>query len=191
MPIPLFMFCHGFTGNGNNVWFPNVRKELFDKKIQSFAPDFPNSSDPRYPAWKETMDIQMNEHWFKQDLYFVGHSMGGYFLMRYLGENFDSPWRDYVKGLIIVSPPSLKRPDFRPFYNADIDFLTLQKYNMNITLIYSLDDPVLNQENFQWIKKNLQNYSKFDYLEVNGYGHFTNNVAPPVSNVVQRYIKDL
>ena len=85
----------GFPPQNERNWIPWLRKKLEDKKIRVFAPIMPESWNPKYLAWKKEFEkIQVDG-----GSVLIGHSAGGAFLVRWLGET-----KKKVKKLILIVP---------------------------------------------------------------------------------------
>jgi len=188
MPMPLFVFCHGLGGFGKNCWFPDARSFIAEKGVESYAPDFPNSSDPRYEAWKQEMNESLRKQWKGEEIVFVAHSMGGYFIMRFLEETSNELWAVKTVGLVLVAPAATKRPEYRPFYDKAIDFSVLRKFSMKTTLLYSKDDPIIGKEHIELVKAGFGEVPSFSYRETTGWGHFTAYEVPIIKEILNEYI---
>jgi len=63
-------------------WIPWLKKELESKGFQVNTPLMPNNDFPNYNEWKTEFEkIEVNK-----DSTLIGHSAGGTFLARWLGE---------------------------------------------------------------------------------------------------------
>jgi len=76
-------------------WQTWIKAELEKRGVETFVPSMPIPWQPVYKDWKEEFEkLPVNG-----DSILVGHSAGGAFLVRWLGENDKK-----VKKLILVSP---------------------------------------------------------------------------------------
>jgi predicted alpha/beta hydrolase family esterase len=76
-------------------WIPWLKRELEKRGFEVFNPLMPKNWEPSYEEWKKEFErISLNE-----ETIFVGHSSGGGFLVRWLGET-----KRKVKKLILVAP---------------------------------------------------------------------------------------
>jgi predicted alpha/beta hydrolase family esterase len=73
----------GFPEQNKRNWIPWIKKELEDKGIKTYTPLMPKNWNPLYKEWKgEFEKLNVDE-----DTILIGHSAGGGFLVRWLGEN--------------------------------------------------------------------------------------------------------
>ncbi|MFH1787299.1 MAG: alpha/beta hydrolase [archaeon] len=104
----------GFNQNELD-WIPWIKKELEKREIDCDTPLMPRSWNPNYDEWKEEfekLDIGENS-------ILIGHSAGGAFLVRWLGET-----KQRIKKLILVAPAKVI-DDFNGrleiFYDFNVD----------------------------------------------------------------------
>jgi len=76
-------------------WIPWAKKELEKNGIETKVPLMPTPWDADYDSWKK----EFNKLKVDEDSILVGHSCGGGFLVRWIGET-----KKKVKKLILVSP---------------------------------------------------------------------------------------
>ncbi len=107
----VFIF-HGTEGYPEENWFPWLKQQLESKGCQVFVPQFP--SPPVVPAkiseWFEV--LKSYEQYINEDTIFIGHSLGGLFLLRIL-EQTDQKCR----AAVFVGTPI----GVRPIQNWDRD----------------------------------------------------------------------
>lgn len=80
-------------------WKDNLQTEL-GSEYDVLLPKFPNASNARYSEWKiyfEKLIPLVNE-----DVIYIGHSLGGVFLAKYLSENI---YPEHIKATMFVSAP--------------------------------------------------------------------------------------
>jgi len=96
-------------------WIGWLKEELQKIKINCFNPLMPKNWAPDYNEWKEEFEkIEVDG-----ESILVGHSLGGTFLVRWLGET-----KQKIKKLILVAPAKVfhKNGDLLAnFYNFEID----------------------------------------------------------------------
>jgi uncharacterized protein len=65
------------------------------------APEMPDADNPRYQPWRDRIERELEP--IEEDVIFVGHSLGGSVLLKYLAEG---SYRKPVRGLFLVSVPN-------------------------------------------------------------------------------------
>ena len=186
----VFIFCHGLSGHCNNLWFKQIRSALNEIGVKSVSETFPSPDDPRYPDWKASLDKLLEENFEGNELYIVTHSMGGYLVLRRLGETNDSErWLSSIKGCVLVAPPATKRPEYKPFYDAEINFQRIRQLSIPMTFLWSTDDERVKGEHIQLIQKELSGMNGFKYKEFTGLGHFSIKQSPEILEEVMNFAK--
>lgn len=160
---PLFIFCHGAFGCGTNVWFPFAFTTVAEHDCDFISPDLPNPLKPQYEAWKDVLLDQIKSKWNKkQPIILVGHSLGGYTLLRLLSDCPNEDWAHHVKGFYLVSPVvSMK---LTPFLHglSEINFEPILKMPIKFRHIYNVNDIELNPKNSELLQKIFTD-AKVDY----------------------------
>lgn len=147
----------------NDHWFPWLTKELMIKDIHTVAPEMPRGYDPNYQVWKsevERFDIDENTT-------MIGHSCGGGFLVRWLGEE------DVEVNKVILVAPWMGIDFGEKFDKSFFDFKVdpnISEKTKSLTIIYSTDDFSAITESVKLLKDNLVNV---EYVEFKDKGHFT------------------
>ncbi len=116
-PISNVVVVHG--GNAeedkdyNKHWMPWLKDELRKKNIVCELPQMPVDSKVTYEIWRDIFErLKMDENSI-----LVGHSRGGAFLVRWLGET-----KKKIKKLILVAPCKIATADYKKtFYNFNIN----------------------------------------------------------------------
>jgi predicted alpha/beta hydrolase family esterase len=166
-------------------------KELEKRGCKCISPTFPEAKDPRYPAWRDLLLEQISANWEGNELYFVGHSMGGYLILRLFGEFADAPWMKSCKGILLVSAACTKRPEWRPFYGEDVNWGAFKKIPVAVIAIHSKDDSRVGLEHPKMLCESLQgsHAASFEYREVDGENHFVKlELAPCILQAAQDLI---
>ncbi len=94
-------------------WIPWLKNELEKNEIKTFAPLMPTPWKPMYEEWKDIFEkLPINE-----DSILIGHSCGGTFLIRWLGET-----EKKIAKLILVSPGKITiNKNLKDFYPSKIN----------------------------------------------------------------------
>ena len=167
-----FFLIHGYSGWGTNLFFPSLRATLEEKGVKVVAPDMPDAKKPTFPVWESHFLKLVKESWNGGKIFFVCHSMGGYFVMRMIGKYHESDWAKATDGVVLVGSSATKRPEYMPLYDDDLPWEEIRKLPLKIHCFWSLDDPRVLAEHKDLIIKELGNMKGFVYHEVNGYKHF-------------------
>jgi predicted alpha/beta hydrolase family esterase len=91
---------HGFEGTPNGGWRPYIMGELEKKDIYAFSLSMPSPESPKLNEWLDEIEQHINKN-SNDDIYLVGHSLGGTALLRY----FEKDSSLNVKGVVFVSTP--------------------------------------------------------------------------------------
>lgn len=143
---------HGFEGSPNGGWRPYLMRELEKQDIYACSLSMPSPDAPKLDEWlgeiKRHVDMNKND-----DIYLVGHSLGGTAILRYL-EVYTSP---NIKGVITVSAPCSQTANekIRSFLFDDFDWLKIKNKVSKVTVIHGDDDPVVSVSNAQTIAQEL------------------------------------
>jgi uncharacterized protein len=120
-------------------WRMSLQEDL-GSDFEVFLPEMPNKFNAKYAEWKIWMDKYLP--FLRDGAVFIGHSLGGVFLTKYLSEERFSV---SVRALYLVAAPfftydSSEGGDFR----IDIEKLgSLQQKVQEIALFHAKDDPVV------------------------------------------------
>ena len=143
-------------------WMPWLKRELISRGIKTEIPHMPNPWEPDYGAFKREFEkYPVSEHTI-----LIGHSCGGAFLVRWLGES-----KQRIKKLILVAPwkiSDLNDPIREAFYTYPIDQGITERVG-KIT-IFTADNEVLEgKESVQLFHHALGG----ELIELQGKGHYT------------------
>ncbi|KAH0787645.1 leucine--tRNA ligase [Histomonas meleagridis] len=185
----LFFLTHGVGGNSNGCFFPSLKSFLEGKSIKVIAPSYPNSPDPIFDEWKEVFLNKIKEEWKGEDIYLLGHSLGGYFTLRLLGECFDHEWTKHLKGVVLVAPTSTKRPERRRFYSEEIKWENILKLTFKLILLYSNNDEKVAPEHSQYVIEKLSSMDGFEFRQPVNRNHFISPDEPDVIDAVNSLIE--
>jgi uncharacterized protein len=158
---------------GSHSWKGALPEELGDG-YDVIAPSMPNKGNAKYSEWKI---------WFEKflpllddEIIFVGHSLGGTFLAKYLAEN---KVRHHVLGTFLVAPC---------FDDADADYSMadfvlpadlskLQEQAGKLFFYHSSDDPVVPFTDLAKFEAKLPDAT---YRRFADRGHFNQNSFPEI-----------
>lgn len=122
-------------------WKDTLRTELHDTH-EVYYPAMPNSANAHYEEWK--LWFERYFEFLHNGVILVGHSLGGYFLAKYLTEN-EMPIT--VHALYLCAAP-FEPDDFNGEDGGDFAFDAsklgnMQKNLKNIYILHAKDDPVV------------------------------------------------
>lgn len=167
------IIVHRWDGKPNSDWYQWLKKELEKKGFSVEIPNMPNTAEPEIGAWISHLKKVVGNS--KEDVFFVGHSIGCQTIMRYL-EHLSSNKkaapkklhfvRNNIKiaGIVFVAGwlklENLEDDDVkalaRPWIETPINFDKVKEKTKNITVFLSSNDPYgAVKENEKIFKKNL------------------------------------
>jgi len=156
-------------------WKGNLQNDL-GENFDVLFPSMPNKQNARYKEWKI---------WFEKiipvmdkEIIFIGHSLGGIFLSKYLSENIVPK---NIRAVILVAAP---------FNDPSLDEFTLPKTLRRfsdqvgkIYLIQSKDDPVVPFGEIEKYKKSLPTAIPVVFED---RGHFNMEDFPEIVDLIKK-----
>jgi len=144
------LLVHGFTGDGNGVWFPWLKRELENRGYEVFNPNLPDSRRPDLDAWLSAIGPFMEK--LGSDDIIVAHSLGGKLALHAVLK-----YRKKIRKLILIAPAIGRRSEsewerrhqewpgeeirvLRRFYDAHIPLEHVAQF-VETTAIFSDNDP--------------------------------------------------
>ena len=132
-------------------WKDALEKEL-GEDFEVLAPQMPNKTNAHYEEWKIWFERMVP--FLNNNVVFIGNSLGGIFLAKYLSENL---FPNKIKATLLIAAPF----DDKDMKESLTDFIlpsSLKKLTVQsgkIYLIYSEDDPVVPFNHLNKYKNNL------------------------------------
>jgi len=135
---------HGWGGNPNEAWLPWLKTEMEKQGWQVFAPEMPETDEPKIEPWVARLKETVGE--LNEETYFVGHSIGCSTIMHYL-EN--APAYKKIGGFVFVAPwfnlPNLgtdeEKEIAKPWLETPINFEKVLSHGGSYVALFSDDDP--------------------------------------------------
>jgi predicted alpha/beta hydrolase family esterase len=169
--------------NKKKDWKDTLGQKL-GRNYDVIYPEMPNWMNAKYFEWKiwfEKLSV-----FFKEPVVFIGHSLGGIFLARYLGENISAK---QVKAVFLIAAPYArgnKRDSLGDFITpADLSKITDQ--SKEVFIYHSEDDPVVP------FKGNFDNYvsalPKARGVILKHKKHFNQSVFPELVESIRNLYK--
>lgn len=146
-------------------WIPWTKRELEKKGIKTDTPLMPNPWRATYESWK----LEFGKLDINQDTILIGHSCGGAFLVRWLGDTGKK-----VRKLILVAPWKIpygageKFESRKNFYEFEVN--SRIKSTVRDIVIFTADDEEKDG------KESVKIYSNGlggKLIELKGHGHYT------------------
>jgi uncharacterized protein len=164
-------------------WVNSLDKEL-GNKYEVFLPNMPTSYNAKYSEWKiwfERLMLICNK-----EVYLIGNSLGGLFLIKYLSENI---LNKKIKGLFLIAAPFGDRGRTQKYFLADFtfktnDFSKLTEQCKNIHFFHSKDDDNVPIMDFEKYKKYFNNLARF--YEFKNKGHFSIKKFPELVKIIKK-----
>ncbi|KAJ5078060.1 hypothetical protein M0811_05318 [Anaeramoeba ignava] len=170
------IIVHGFGCNSTNLWYSWLKKELDStEEFQAITPDFPNPKDPELKEWIKTLEKAIESTNEKNQLILIGHSLGGFTILRYLEKLEDEEIRKRILSIYLVASPSLTRERATSFYSPKINLQKIDQLILDLKIpffaIWSEDDKIVPKEHIDYLSGN-DGLSSLQCKIINNYGHF-------------------
>lgn len=148
----VFIF-HGTAGHPKENWFPWLKEKLEEKSCKVFIPQFPTPEGQSLGAWFKVLDGY--RQYINKDTIFIGHSLGGIFLLRLL-EKLEHP----VKAALFVGTPIGVRPiknydNDNDFSGFSFNWKNIRSKSNQFVVFHSDNDPYVSLGNGEQLTKEL------------------------------------
>lgn len=148
----VFIF-HGTGGNPKGNWFPWLKSELETLDCHVTVPRFPTPQGQSLEAWLEVLNNYKRQ--INEDTAFIGHSLGGLFLLRLL-ERLSHP---AAAAFFVAAPvgvkPILYYDTNEKFSGFKFDWEEIKNKAMHFFVYHSDNDPYVSLGNGKELAKNL------------------------------------
>lgn len=169
--------------------YESWRGKYLDKKLgrdfEIIVPRMPLSENARYKDWE--MFFKRHLPYLKGKVIFIGVSLGGVFLAKYLSEH---KLARQALSVYLVSPPfdnSLKGEDLVGGFTLKPDLSLLEKNTKHLHLLFSKDDEVVPVAHAEKYKRKLANAHFVIYKSKNG--HFRVSTFPEIVKMIKADVK--
>jgi len=153
---------HRWEGSPQNDFYPWLKRELEERGFKVIVPIMPDTNHPKIDVWVPHLKEQVGT--IDKDTYFVGHSMGGQTVLRYLASLSEE---SVCGGVVLVA--SFTRIDqtvlerdgeeitaiAKPWLETPIHWAKILPHATKFTCIFSDDDPYVALSETDVFKKNL------------------------------------
>lgn len=134
---------HGWEGKPDSNWFPWMKTELEKENVEVHVLNMPNADFPKMGEWVE--HIQKTIGKTDENVFLVGHSLGGIAILRYLEY---LPENEKAGGILLVAgfSESIGIPEIENFFEMPVDYAKVKKSVAKIVIINSDNDPYVPLE---------------------------------------------
>lgn len=163
---------HGYGGYPQEGWRPWLAKEL-PRDFTVIIPQMPDTDRPTMDKWlaylaKIVGQVSPND-------YFVGHSLGGITVLRFLEALKD---KERIGGCVLVAAfakPPVYEGDMTSFFQAPIDWAKIRSHCSKFVAIHSDNDPFVPLGYADDFKNNLG----AKIIVEHNMNHFSGDDNPP------------
>ncbi len=152
---------HGWEGNPENNWFPDLKSKLEGAGFEVIAPNMPGDTTPKRIEWEATLSALIKDP--DENTYLIGHSMGCRAILRYLE---DLPEGKKIGGAILVAGwgtlpvweghTKRERNVIEDWINPPMDFEKVRNHCQKFIAIFSDNDPFVPEGNWDVYRKELK-----------------------------------
>lgn len=164
---------HGWGGNPDEAWMPNLKRMLAERGYTIIAPQMPDTDTPKMASWvaKVTELIGTPD----SDTHLVGHSVGCQAIMRAIAALPDG---SRVGHVVLVAPwfnlteeGGKDDADCKPWLDTPIDTDAVRRRTEDITAIFSDDDPLVPLSDSELFRERLDAHIVVEH----GMGHMSSD----------------
>jgi hypothetical protein len=157
-------------------WKNNLEKELGDN-FEVLAPRMPNKTNACYGEWKIWFERIIP--FLNNNVVFVGHSLGGIFLAKYLSEN---SFPKKIRAVLLVAAPFGGEGESLADFVLPFSLEKLSLQSGSVYLLHSTDDQVVPFDQFYKYKKNLPDAETLIFADK---GHFNQESFPEIVELIR------
>jgi uncharacterized protein len=141
---------HGFEGSPNGGWRPWLMGELEKRDIYACSLAMPKPDAPVLEEWVAEIARHVSA---EDEVYLVGHSLGGPAILRYLERPDAAP----VAGAVLVAAPSEKNGNRKidGFLEGLFDFDAIRSRCPKFAVIHGDTDPNVPTANAEFLAREL------------------------------------
>lgn len=144
---------HGFKGQPNGGWRPWLMDELAQKGIYACALAMPNTNNPVLNEWVKEIKRHTEAN-PRDQIYLVGHSLGGPAILRFL----EKTKARNIKGVVFVSSPVYKtrKKKVAEFLEKPFKFQEIRSKVKDILVIHGDNDRMVSFEQGEYLSEALK-----------------------------------
>ena len=170
-----YLLLHGRHGSSHEDFFPWLKKELESLGHQVYAPDLPDTENPKV---EEQADFVIKNFKIDSNTIIVGHSLGGAVALNILEKTNKKVVKVlFVDSLICPKFTDKRRPDIEKNFHWKFDFEKIKKLSEEFVDLADQDFPIIPKEQFE--DKNKLLNTRLLYVKPNA-NHFNSAIEPLV-----------
>lgn len=165
-------------------WSDDLEKKL-SKKFDIIRPRMPLPENSIYEDWKIFFELYIPH--IKNNVIFIGSSLGGIFLAKYLSEN---KFPKKILSTYLVCPPfddTCIGEDLVNGFELKKDLSLLEKNTKNLTLMFSKDDDCVPIDHAEKYRAKFKKANIIIYKSKNG--HFNISTFPEIVGMIKNDVK--
>lgn len=180
-----YLMVHGSFGSSFSNWIPYLRKEIEDKGLEVYTPDFPTGVGyQNYGNWSKLLKIYVETNNINENTTIFAHSIAPVFICKFLVEN-----KIKVKRLVFIC-------GFNNYLGIDPDYdavnesmyfdnLTdVKNYCDDIVCFYSDNDPYVKYD----AEKSFADAITENQIMISGGGHMNSESGYTEFSELLKYV---
>lgn len=152
MKSNVFIF-HGTGGYPEENWFPWLKEKLQNEGCEVFVPHFPTPEGQSFEAWLNVLEPY--EQHINENTIFIGHSLGGVFLLHLLPRLPHKVKAAFLTGTPIGVRPIKNFDQDESFAGFDFNWEEIRKKSDTFVVFHSDNDPYVGLPNGKELAKHL------------------------------------
>ena len=163
-----YFLIHGSFGSPFVNWVPYMRKQIEDRGLEVYSPDFPTGVGyQNYTSWSKLLKVYLESNLINENTTIFAHSIAPVFISKFLIEN-----KIKVKRLIFVCGFNNYLGINEEYDNVNKtmyfdDLEETKKYATEIICFYSKNDPYVKYE----VEKNFADTIATKQIVIDDGGH--------------------
>lgn len=160
------VIVHCWEGYPDYCWYQDVKRKLENKEFEVLVPAFPETEEPKLNKWLPKLREAIGEP--DENVFLIGHSVGGITIMRYLETLKED---EKVGGVVFVAgfTDDLGYDELKNFFTTSIDFAAIKNRGQRFVAIHSDNDPFVPLTHADIFRKRLGAKVKI----ISDAGHFS------------------
>jgi len=185
-----YILLHGWKGNPNGIFFPWLKAELDQRKIEYKAPELPNTLKP---SEEEQVNYVLKTCKFNKNTVLFGHSLGAVVAMKALLK-YGKPIAGLVLAGTAIDPEFIKQKKFKGYekrsfwqtFSWDVDFEKLKKLTSFRTVLSDLNEKQARVQYLKYLSEKLdaklvEDYSNEEHFKSGNEPLVLKNLLPQVT----------